>query len=108
MAGSQPLHTPVLPYGLRSQRHKGDEHFLHGDAAVLEGILIILHIMVVIIRIGKEAGTRGKDVGGRKVRLRELKGSRMANFIDLLGIVGKILSHLVAQVGVDIAVTYDL
>ena len=51
------------------QRNEGDEHLLHADTAVLKRILIIGHIVVVVVGVGKEAVASGKYVGGADVGL---------------------------------------
>lgn len=63
------VRTSPLP--LRFEGDERDEHFLHGDAAVLERVLIILHVVVVVVRIGEESGAGGEDVGSGEVGLRK-------------------------------------
>ena len=63
------VRTSPLP--LRFEGDERDEHFLHGDAAVLERVLIILHVVVVVVRIGEEAGAGGEDIGSGEVGLRK-------------------------------------
>lgn len=57
--GVQRLGEALLPSGevllrtsgFRGQRHEGDEHFLKGDAAMLERTGVVLHVIVIIIGI---------------------------------------------------------
>ena len=44
------------------KRDDGDNHFLHRYPAVLECTFIILHVVVVIIGVGKEFVAFGKDI----------------------------------------------
>ncbi len=99
--------TPLTPFS-RCQRDERNEHFLHRDAAVLEGILVVLHIIVVIIRIGEETVARGKYIRGTQVRCRQLGTLRLLDGENFLALVSQILAQLVAQVGVRIAVAYNL
>ena len=46
------------------------EHFLHGDAPMLEGVFVITHVVVIVVRIGEERVSRGKDIAGGEVRCR--------------------------------------
>ena len=75
---------------------------------MLERVLIILHVVVVVVRIGEEAVARGEDVGRGEVGLGELEGCGLLDFVDFAGIVGEVAAELVAQVGVDVSVAYDL
>ena len=75
---------------------------------MLEGILVVLHIIVVIIRIGEETVARGKYIRGTQVRCRQLGTLRLLDGENFLALVSQILAQLVAQVGVRIAVAYNL
>mgnify|MGYP006979103168 CR=1 FL=1 len=47
---------------LRAERDERNEHLFHRDAAVLEGVAVVLYVVVVVVGVSKEAITRGKDV----------------------------------------------
>ena len=53
------IHYLAVP---RCQFNKRDEHFLHRDASVLEGVAIVTDVVVVVVGIGEEGVTGGKDV----------------------------------------------
>ena len=90
----------------RSQDREGHHHFLHRKSAMLEGVAIELHIVVVVIGISKEARARGKDVSRGKIRRREFQRSRVAHLIYFFCRIVEIFSQLIAQVRVHIAVTH--
>ena len=52
---------PSAPAG--TQRYDGHDHLLHGEAAMLEGVLIILNVIIIIVGIGKETAARSKNIG---------------------------------------------
>ena len=53
----------------REMRHR-DQHFAHGDAAVLEGVAIVADVIVVVVWIGKEITLTSEDKGCAEVGLR--------------------------------------
>ena len=48
---------------LRLQHQERDDHFLQGNAAMLESISVVAHIVVIIIGVGKEQIVLGKNKG---------------------------------------------
>ena len=51
----------------RCQRDERNEHFLHRDATMLEGILVVGYVIVVIVRIGEEGITVGEYIRSAQV-----------------------------------------
>ena len=49
-------------------RHR-NQHFVHGDAAVLEGVAVVAHIVVVVVRVSEEVALTCKDEGRAEVGL---------------------------------------
>ena len=47
--------------------HQRYQHLFHGDASVLEGVLVVVDVIVIVVRIGEEIVVLGKDVGGADV-----------------------------------------
>ena len=47
---------------LTLQSDEGNEHLLHGDATMLECIPVVGHVVVVIVRVGKETVARREDI----------------------------------------------
>lgn len=86
------------------QRNK---HFFEGDAAVLEGAVVILDEVVIVVGIGEEVAACGKDVGRRDVWTGQTEARRLLDFVDLAGIVGEIFADFIARVGGRVAVAYD-
>ena len=46
----------TLHFSLFSSVHgdEGHEHFFHGDAAVLEGVFVVTHVVVIVVGVGEE------------------------------------------------------
>ena len=64
-----PITTIIHGLGFWLHGDDGDEHFLHRDTSVLEGIFIVLHVVVVVIGVGKEVVPIGEDILVREVYL---------------------------------------
>jgi len=96
----------LLPF-LSSQSHKRDEHLFHADAAVLEGIFVILDVVVVVVGIGKKVVLHGEDVGRADVGTRQTCPKRFLYLEDLLLIVREVLSQFVSQIRVRVAISDD-
>jgi hypothetical protein len=45
------MQTFSKPISLAYHLHNGNDHFLQADAAVLKGVLVIIHVVVVVVRI---------------------------------------------------------
>ena len=52
---------------LALHRDEGNEHLLHADASVLEGVLVVLHVVVIVVGVGKEILSCGEYIGGTEV-----------------------------------------
>jgi len=75
---------------------------------MLERVLVVGDVVVVVVGIGKERVTGGKDIAGGEVwRWQEGLG-RILDDKELLGVVAQVLAKLVAQVGVGVAVAHYL
>ena len=75
---------------------------------MLEGVLIILHVIIIIVGIGKEAVARSKDVGRRELGRRQTHLERLAHLKHFAIVVAHLAPHLVAQVGVQAALAHHL
>ena len=74
---------------------------------MLESILVIRHIVVVIVGIGKECVSRGKDVGRTQIRRWQLSLLGILDDENLLRVVAQILAQLVSEIGVGVTVSDD-
>ena len=84
-----------------------NQHFVHGDAAVLEGVAIVTDVIIVIVRIGEEIALTSKDVGCTEIGFRQENLLGIFHLEDFLRVVFQVLAVLVAQVGVHLAVAQD-
>ena len=73
---------------------------------MLEGVAVVLDVVVVVVGVGKEVLVLGEDVGRADVGGWQACLAGVADFVDLLGIVGKVLAQFVAQVGVGVLVAH--
>src|SRR5690606_22404878 len=68
--------TPLIFFTVastfRHQMYNGNNHFLQGDATVLEGVFIIIHVIVIVVRIGEEIIFHCKHITGGDIELRKL------------------------------------
>ena len=74
------------------ERDEGHEHFFHTDASVLEGVFVVGDVIVVIVGIGKERVSAGKDVACAHVGRRKPGFLRLSDGERLLRIVVQILA----------------
>ena len=75
---------------------------------MLEGILVVRNVVIVVVRIGEEGVSVGKNIRCTQVGSRQLCPFRVPDGENLLGIAGQVLAQLVAQVGIRVAVADDL
>ena len=75
---------------------------------MLECVLVVGHIVVVVVGIGKEGAARGKYVRSRDIGCRELSLVRILYHEYVLRLAVEILAELISQVGVGVAVAYNL
>ncbi len=87
-------------------RHR-DQHFAHGDAAVLEGVAVVADVIVVVVRVGEEVALAGKDVGRTQVGLGQEDLLGIFHLEDFLRVVFQVLAVLVAQVGIHFPITQN-
>ncbi len=80
----------------RGEGDQGNQHFFEGDAAVLEGVGVILHVVVVVVGVGEEVVVACEYIGGGYVGCREAKRRRILDFIDLPLAVGQVFPHFIA------------
>ena len=80
----------------RIQSHKRNQHLFHRNAAVLEGVLVIIGIVVKIVGIGEKVGVSGKNEGVRQMRFRQVNVFGIANFINFFGIIVQMLTDFIA------------
>ena len=90
------------------QCDEGDEHLFHRDAAVLERVLVIRHVVIVVVGVGEEAVAGRKHIAGAQIGHRQLGLLGVANDKHVLGVVTEVLAQLVAQIGVGVAVAHYL
>ena len=88
--------------------HQRYEHFFHGNATVLEGVLVVVDVVVIIVGIGEEIVVLSKDVGCADIRRRQGGSLGCFQLKDLLGVVAEILAQFVTQIGVCVLVTNHL
>ena len=93
---------------LSAQSDEGHQHLLQADTAMLEGILVILHVIVIVVGVGKEVVLHGKDVGRAEVRTGQACPQRFLYLEYLLLVVRQILAQLVAQVRIRVPVANHL
>ena len=98
----------LLLFLLALHRDKWYEHLFHADAAMLEGVLVIAHIIVVIVRVGEEIVILSKDISRADVWRRQKGSLRCFDFIHLLLVVTEVLAQFVAQIGVGVLVANHL
>lgn len=96
----------IISFG--SERDERHEHFLWRYATMLEGAIIILHIIIIVVGIGEEIASGRENVGRRHVGSRKPEPCRILHLIDLLGIIGEILANLVAEISVGVLIAHDL
>ena len=75
---------------------------------MLEGITIVGDVIVVVVGIGEEVVTRGKDVAGGEVGCRQMGLGGVFDDEEVLGVVCQVLTELIAQVGVRVTVADNL
>ena len=75
---------------------------------MLEGVAIVLHVVVVVVGIGKERVSRSEGVGRAHIGSRQLSFFGRFDGEDLFGVVVEVLSQFISQIGVGVAVTDDL
>ena len=76
---------------------------------MLEGVAIVGDIVIVIVGIGEKVVACGEDIAGRQIGGWQLCAMGILDDEEVLvGIVAQILAQLVAQVGVGVAVAYNL
>ena len=63
---------------------------------MLEGITIVLHVVVVVVGVGKEIIVVAEDVLVRELGLRQAHLGRHSHLVDFLGVVAQGLADLVA------------
>lgn len=89
-------------------RDQRDEHLFERDPPVLEGVTIVLHVVIVVIGISEEVIAVAEDIAVGEIDLWQADLRRYDGFVDLLGVVGKGLPDLVAEVGIGVLVADDL
>lgn len=77
---------------LTLQSDEGNEHLLHGDATMLECIPVVGHVVVVIVRVGKETVARREDIGRTQVGRGEQHLARFFDFKNFLRVVFQVLA----------------
>ena len=80
-------------------RHR-NQHFAHGDAAVLEGVAVITDVIVVVVRVGEEVALASKDIGRALVHFGQENLLWVFYLEDFLRVVFQVLTIFVAEVGV--------
>ena len=74
---------------------------------MLERVAIVLHLVVVVVGIGKERVSCGEGVGRAHVGRGQLGILGGFDGEDLFGVVVEVLSQFISQIGVGVAVTDD-
>ena len=71
---------------------------------MLEGVPVKIHIMIVIVRVGKKFILLGKDKRGTQIGSWQHGIGRVFNFENVFLLVVEILSLLIPQIGVGVTV----
>jgi hypothetical protein len=74
------------------------QYFLHGNATVLEGVLVEVHKLIVVVWVHKKVAVLGENIGGTYIHFGQEYVGRVAHFIDFLRIVVEVFSGFVPQV----------
>ena len=74
---------------------------------MLEGVFVILHVVIEVVGIGKEATSCGEDVGGGEIGGGECQSLGILYLKDFLGVVVEVFAQLIAQIGIDILVAHN-
>ncbi len=90
---------------LSGHRHHGYYHLFHGYSTMLEGVLVVGHIVIIVVWIGKKRVARSKHIACTEVWRRQLCLVRILDYEEILAVVSKILAELIAQVCIGVAVT---
>ena len=75
---------------------------------MLEGVFVVTDIVIIVVGIGEEGVAGGKDICRAYIGCGEMSLARVFDFIDFLGIIVEVLTQLIAQVGIGVAVTDNL
>ena len=75
---------------------------------MLEGVLIVLHVVVVVVRVGKEIVPSTERILCADVQDGQAEILRTLNPEDVLRLRIEVLAEFVAKVGVDVLVADDL
>lgn len=88
--------------------HQWDEHLFHANTSMLEGVLEIIHVVVVIIWISEECVILSKNVSSAYIGRRQIGIFGPFYFKHLFWIITQVLAKLIAQIGVGILVAHNL
>jgi len=80
------------------QSYHRTDHLLQRDAAVLEGVSIIIVVIIVIIRIKEILVFLRENKRRAHIRARQLSIFRVAHFQHIAALVLQVSPHFVAQV----------
>ena len=75
---------------------------------MLERVLLVRHIVVVVVGVGKESVAHCENIRRTQVRRGQMCLSRVADFKHLTRLIAKVLAQFIAEIGVRIAVTDNL
>ena len=75
---------------------------------MLEGVVVVLHIVVVVVGVGDKVAVSGKDICSRDIGLWQSERLRALYLIHLLRVVAQVSPELVTQVGVGALFTHHL
>ena len=75
---------------------------------MLEGVLVVAHIVIVVVGIGKECISRGEHIGCAQVGGRQLRLLGVSDREYFLGVIIQVLPSFIPKVGVCVPVTDDL
>ena len=88
-------------------RHR-NQHFIHRDAAVLEGVAVVTDVIVVVVRISEKVALSGKNEGRTEVGLGKENLLGIFYLEDFFQVVFQVLAVFVAQVGVHLTIAQNL
>ena len=92
-----PSAIPSLPF--RAHLNDRNNHFFEADAAVLEGVAVIVDVVVIVVGVAQEAIIFGEDEGGVHIRYGQACLAGVAESQYIFRVKVEVAAMLVAQVG---------
>ena len=81
-----------------TEDYKRDKHFFHGNASMLEGILVVIHKLMVIVRIHQEVIICCKYKGRTDMGFGQMDLAGTLDLKNLLDLIVQVLPLFISQV----------